>query len=318
VSLDREIALLSSSQHGAFSRRQALELGASNDQILRRLESGLWLALDRGTYALESSPPTWHRTVMAAVLSKNRALATGATAGHLHGLPDCRQSTPEITVPFSGNARSALARVRRRVDHSAIESVSVSGIPVSSVAETLFDLARLMRRRRLERAIDHALVHDLVAVDDLGRVLDRVDGSRLKGTVAFRESIAGLNDGHVPTDSYLEHLMLEILDRPDIPAVEQQVRLPWWEELPHRVDAVIPAWRLILEADGRAFHTKREDFERDRQRDNLAAVHGYRVMRFTYDMLTGSPDEVLRLVREAGRVPQPQTRVSAVGDLRPF
>lgn len=71
--------------------------------------------------------------------------------------------------------------------------------------------------------------------------------------------------------------------------------------MPHRVDAVIPDWNLILEADGRAFHTKRADFERDRQRDNLAAAHGYRVMRFTHRALTQDPAAVLQLVLNAGQ-----------------
>lgn len=207
MNLDRRIAHLSAEQHGAFSRRQALGLGASSDQIERRLESGLWVVLDRGTYVLESSVASWHRTVMAAVLSKTRALASGMTAGHLHRLPDCCRREPEITVPYTGSARSALARLRRRTDFAAIEPASVACIPVSSVAETLFDLARIMRPSRLRRAIDHALAHDLVTVDELETLLGRIEGSRLKGTVAFRESVMELGEGYVPTDSDLEHLM---------------------------------------------------------------------------------------------------------------
>ena len=70
--------------------------------------------------------------------------------------------------------------------------------------------------------------------------------------------------------------------------------------MPHRVDAVIEEWRLILEADGRTFHTKHSDFERDRERDNLAVAHGYRVMRFTYRALNSDPAAALRLVLGAG------------------
>lgn len=279
-----------------------MELGASFSQMRRRVSSGLWVVLDQGTYALDSSRETWHRAVMAAVLSKNRAVASGFTAGHLHGLPDCWKTTPEITVPFTGNARSPLATVRRRSDFEALDRALVAGIPVSSVAETLFDLARRWRRPRLERAIDHALVRAMVSADELNTVLDRVNGSRLKGTVVFRGAIAELSDDYVPTESQLEHLLFDVLNEPDIPTIERQVSLDWWEQLPHRVDGLIVSWRLILEADGRTFHSKRDDFERDRQRDNLAAAHGYRVMRFTHQMLTDDPDEVLRLVREAGRV----------------
>ncbi len=91
-------------------------------------------------------------------------------------------------------------------------------------------------------------------------------------------------------------------------------RSAWWPALPHRVDAVIPEWRLILEADGRAFHTKRADFERDRQRDNLAAAQGYRVMRFTYRALTKDPAGVLQLVLNAGQHRSLASVVRAWGD----
>lgn len=302
VNLDRRIALIAGSQHGAFNHRQAAAAGASRDQIKRRLESGEWTALDRGTYGLESSAATWHREVIAAVLSKNRAFASGFTAGRLHRLPDCWNSTPEITIPFTGSARSAIARVRRRSDFTAIEVTMVDGIPVSSVPETVFDLARVMRPGRLRRVIDHALALDHATVDDLRGVLTRVEGSRLKGTVAFRESIAELSDDYVPSQTALERLLFDALEGHGLPPIDRQVSMPWWDRLPHRVDAVIHDWRLILEADGRAYHTKRDDFERDRERDNLAVAHGYRVMRFTWRMLTDGPEQVLRLVREAGRV----------------
>ena len=128
-----------------------------------------------------------------------------------------------------------------------------------------------------------------------------ISGSRLTGTKAFRETIAGLTDDYVPTESEFERMLLRAIDDPRVPNVNRQARLAWWPVLPHRVDAVIPEWNLILEADGRAFHTKRADFERDRQRDNLAAVHGYRVMRFTYRALTQDPAAVLQLVFNAGQ-----------------
>lgn len=238
---------------------------------------------------------------MGSVLGRNRAIASGATAAALHDLPGFRQGWPELSVPHTGSARSELATVHRRVDFTAIATTVVDGIPVSTVAETLFDIALRAHPARLRRAIDHALVKDLTTVAELHDVLDRIDGSRLKGTVAFREAVVDLDGSYVPTQSETEQLLAAALDDPRVPPIERQAHLSWWDELPHRVDAVIMDWRLILEADGRTYHTKREDFERDRQRDNLAAAHGYRVMRFTYAMLRDDPGRVLEMVLRAGR-----------------
>jgi very-short-patch-repair endonuclease len=56
-------------------------------------------------------------------------------------------------------------------------------------------------------------------------------------------------------------------------------------------------WRLIVEADGRCWHTRIDDFERDRWRDNVATTHGYDVLRFTYRQLTAGREEALALLQ---------------------
>ena len=68
------------------------------------------------------------------------------------------------------------------------------------------------------------------------------------------------------------------------------------------VDVYIPVWRLIIEADGRRWHTRVADFERDRRRDNHATANGYAVLRFTYRMLRDSPDQCFSLIVQTGRV----------------
>lgn len=299
-SLDASIAILARDQHGCFNGRQVAALGATRTQVARRLEAGVWLAPDRGVYALTSSAPSWHRDVMAAVLGRTRAIASGSTAAALHGLPGFHDGYPELSVPTTGSARSALATIRRRVDYSAIDTTAVDRIPTASVAETLFDIAYRSHPFRLRRAVDHALVRGLTTADELHAVLDRIAGSRLKGTPAFREVLEGIDERYVPTESDTELLLAQALNDPRVPPVSWQVRLSWWEELPHRVDAFIDDWRLVIEADGRTYHTKREDFERDRQRDNLAAAHGYRVLRFTYAMLRDQAEKVLGTVLRAG------------------
>jgi very-short-patch-repair endonuclease len=288
--LDLAVSVIARPQYGTFNHRQVIDAGGTDRQIAHRLETGEWIALDRGVYALASAPATWRRQVMAAVLSKNRAIATGSAAGVLH----------EISVPHSGSAKSALAVVRRRSDFTAIGRVRLGRLTAASVAETLFDLSRAMSPMNLEGSLDDCLARDAVTPDELRAVLDRIDGPRLKGTKAFLEALQGLSNSYVPTESELERMLFRAINDPRVPPVVRQAQLPWWPILPHRVDAVIQAWYLILEADGRTYHTKRKAFERDRQRDNLAVAHGYRVMRFTYRALSTDPGEVLRLVLGAG------------------
>jgi very-short-patch-repair endonuclease len=59
--------------------------------------------------------------------------------------------------------------------------------------------------------------------------------------------------------------------------VRQQVRVPGVG----RVDMVVSD-RLVIEVDGRAYHSDPAAFERDRRRDALLVARGYVVLRFSY------------------------------------
>jgi very-short-patch-repair endonuclease len=308
MNADRLIARMANRQHGVFSHRQAVAVGFTRRQIGRRRSSGAWISLTHGVYALDSAPATWHRQVMAAVLSKNRARASGMTAGALHEIANCRKGKPEIAVPSTGNADSRIATVRRRSSFSNLGLVLIDHIPTTDIPNTLFDLATHLSPAHLRRAIDDCLVRGKVTAEDLHSMLERHDGCRLAGTVAFREAIADITDAYIPTESDLELLLVTVLDDPRVPELSLQARLPWWRELPHRIDAFIRPWSLIIEGDGRPFHTKRADFENDRKRDNLAVANGYRVLRFTYRMLDGDPAGVLQTVLRAGNA---ETRPNA-------
>jgi very-short-patch-repair endonuclease len=65
-----------------------------------------------------------------------------------------------------------------------------------------------------------------------------------------------------------------------------------------RVDFVYPDARLIVEVDGRRFHGP-ETFESDRRRDNAAQLVGWRVLRFTWRMVTEQPEYVVSSIRRA-------------------
>ena len=66
-------------------------------------------------------------------------------------------------------------------------------------------------------------------------------------------------------------------------------------------DVLFPEHRIVIEVDGRAFHSDATAFERDRERQNLLVLHGYRVLRFTWRMIADNPEAVLATIRRALR-----------------
>jgi len=64
-----------------------------------------------------------------------------------------------------------------------------------------------------------------------------------------------------------------------------------------RIDIAFVAERLCVELDGWQWHAKHlEDFKRDRRRQNLLVIHGWRVLRFTADDIHNDLDGCLNLI----------------------
>lgn len=64
-------------------------------------------------------------------------------------------------------------------------------------------------------------------------------------------------------------------------------------------DVWFPEHRLVLEVDGEAVHSTHEQFEADRERQNLLVLGNLRVLRFTWTAITTQPGHVVATVRVA-------------------
>lgn len=88
--------------------------------------------------------------------------------------------------------------------------------------------------------------------------------------------------------------MLAVIDAAGIPAPRFNTLLHGFE-----VNLLWSAQRLVVEADGRAFHASDAAIERDRRRDAILAANGYRVLRFTWSQVTRRPAEAVAAISTA-------------------
>lgn len=280
---DRALDEYAARQYGVFSLAQARRAGLTDRMVEHRTETGAWVRLTPGVYALASAPPRWERQMAAALLSRPGSIVGGASAAHLHRLEGYGPGRPVILAPLEANPRSELARVIRTRSFEDMGTVRIRGFPVSDLAETLVSIAGEAGEPRLERILDDALAAGALTLDQLmatiGRRRSRPGMRTLRRLAELR-----LPDAYQPPTTELERLLYRLLDHPGIPPVSRQEPLGIAAH-PMTVDAFIPAWRLIVEADGRRWHTRKADFERDRARDNAATANGLAVLRFTYRML---------------------------------
>lgn len=267
--------------------------------LRRRLAHGTLLQLAPNVWALPGNPPTWQRQYKAAELSVPGAALCGRSAALVHGIDGFHVVRPTIVVPYGANARHAIADVRRGRD---VPTTVVDAIRVTTVAQTLFDLLGCCPLATVERAVDGALLERAVRVRSLVERAVAMGQARRPHVATWRALVDERSSaGWFPTESQLESALDSVLRRmPASVQVLRQATPPWWTRGEHRVDAYLPAWSLVVEADGRRWHGRAVDFDRDRWRDNLAVANGHSVLRFTHTHLTCRPDDVLSLLLAAG------------------
>lgn len=289
--LARAIEALARRQHGAFNRTQARDLGASTSQIDRRLLSGAWIRLAPSVYALPGNPPTFERQCMAATLGEPMAWISGPTAAVLHRFDGFRAGRIEMTVPSEASHRRSLAVLRRS---ATFDATKIDRIPVGTVEQTICDLGSSLSPVRLAEVVDSVLSSRRTTVERLATRFDALPSGTRSRLVALRRVLGDRSaDAYVPPTTALEGALYQVLDHRLLPSYERQPALPWRPDAPQRADSLITGWRLFVEADGRAWHSRVADFERDRRRDRDALAHGYEVARYTYDELVVDPRSVL-------------------------
>ena len=288
-------------QHGLVTKAQATAYGASPDMIYRCVAAGSWVRLAPGLWRLRSAPVTWKQTLMAATLSRSDAIISGLPAASLNGFDAYdRQYEPEITVPYSASGRSRLAKVRRSIHFHAMRRITIDAVSHTDGPETIFRLANHAPPFRINRMLDQVMQADPNAAEVLGEIYLRHQGERMRGIRKLRPLLLErLDDAEPRTESELEGMLDLLLADADVPAFERQAPFEW-DTVRGRVDRFIPAWRLIVEADGRRWHSRSDAFEHDRERDNQATARGYGVLRFTWRMLTVERDRCRTLLIEAG------------------
>ncbi|MEA1904257.1 MAG: type IV toxin-antitoxin system AbiEi family antitoxin domain-containing protein [Actinomycetota bacterium] len=297
---DRPLDELAARQYGVFSIAQARSVGMTSTMIETRVKNGAWVRLAPSVYALASAPPKWERQMAAALLNRPGAIVAGRSAAYLHEFIGFRPGRPVIMVGKTGNSRSSLAKVIRCQGFDTVRRVRIRGFEVTDSAETVLGIARDLSLDRLEAVVDNEIAAGRLLVDDLERVSRLRSGA--PGVVKVRSIWDERRaDAYEPPVNELERLLHRLLDRPGVAPYQKQAPFAF-KRVRMTVDSYIPAWRLIVEADGRRWHTRKADIERDRRRDNEATAHGFAVLRFTYAMLTQEPANCFDTLMQTGAV----------------
>jgi putative AbiEi antitoxin of type IV toxin-antitoxin system len=262
---------MAGSTHGVVTRGQLLRAGITRRQIAARMRSGTLLREYPGVYRVGHRARSTEATYLAAVLAGgDGALLCGRAAAHLLGL--IRGEAPAAEVITTTERRLEGIKTYRTRHLNAQDRAVCRGIPVTSVARTLVDLAAVLSEEALARACHEAGVRYGLTPNAVAGVLAR--RPRAKGARTLRRII----EGEVQvTLSKLESRFVKILR-------EQRFPLPLTNRPAggRRVDCRWPEFQLTVELDSYRFHNTRYAWEQDRRREREARARGDDFRRYTY------------------------------------
>jgi hypothetical protein len=207
-----------------------------------------------------------------------------------------KNAAVSVTVPVGVRLRP---HPRRRVFRTGLvagDVTEVTGLPVTTLLRTAYDLGRQVSRREAIVALDAMCGRRLVRLADLAAYTDRHDGGLGAGRLRERlDLVDALAESPMET-----RLRLLLVDAGLPPATSQHTVFDRTGQFVGRVDLAYPKWRIAIEYEG-DHHREQRQFRRDVARLNALREAGWVVLRFTVDDVLRRPADVVRQVSNALR-----------------
>lgn len=266
-----------------FTRRRLRAEGWDDAAVGRALRSGRLIRVARDRFA-EPGPVGLEEIVAAP--GSGVALC-GGSAARAWGLP---WSGDSVSVLLPRGARrpslSPAVCVRTTRHWAAVER---DGVLVTDLPSTLRDVAAELPLQEAVPVLDAGLRAGV----ELNELLEPLAGAA-PGRRRARRAI-GLADGRA--ESPLESLLRLTLALAGLPPADLQHVIREDGRFAARVDLWYPG--LVVEADGFEFHSRREEYRRDRRKGQVFARLGLLAMRFSWEDVMGGPDTTVASVRAA-------------------
>ena len=269
---------------GLIVRRRYRNLSHSIDHLVKQ---GRLVAVLPGVYAYAEHGHLLPTRARAAMQVCPTGVITLHAAAQLSFWPELAVSEVVCADPRRRVGQRGMTFTRRRVPESLISERL--GIRITTPALTALDLCESLGGDGIDRAL-RARVVDLAALNTALDLTPDRPGNHLR-----RELVADSRD---EPWSHPERLFHRILRGGGLTGwvTNHLVRI---EGRAFYLDVAFPEQLVAVEIDGRAHHSSPVAFEHDRWRQNELVLTGWRVLRFTWQMVTADPEGVLAAVRQA-------------------
>lgn len=283
------------SNEGVITRREALALGMSERTLDRRLDEGILVKIATAVYALPGVFEAESSTLAAATRGLG-AVVSHQAAARLHGVTVAGPRLV-VSVPHRRTHLFTDVVVHQLTDIREVDVSGADGLPITTPCRTVLDLAAVLSLTQLGRAMDRFATKGLATFDQMSHVLGELGRKGKPGVVRLRRALEPRLSSQGNSESDLESRLLEVIRLSGLPEPQSQHRPNWLKHVNGRVDLAYPESNLVVEGDSREWHGDEYTFQADRERDNLAQLAGWRILRFTWHDVTRKPDYVVSSIR---------------------
>lgn len=291
------IAERASSQLGLITYEQLDDIGVTTRQRRTMIGSGAWQRRGRRVLADASAPDTDEQRLLAGTLDVGReAGVTATSAAWLVGVQGFAPRPVHVLTTRGGNHRPANAVLHETFWLPPHHLQVVRGVPCVSHERLVFELASLVRPKRLRRIADWIKSARGMSYDSMALTASELWRRGKPGSAEMRLLVDERLPGYVPPASELEASFRDLCDRFGLPQGVRQLNAGG-DAWIGRVDVAFAAARLLVELDSRQWHDTSTAFEDDRERTNALVLAGWRVVRITWRMIHDEPERVASLLR---------------------
>jgi hypothetical protein len=295
----QDFEVLERARHNVITLDELRALGLSDSAIARRVRAGRLHRRHPEVFAAGRPDLPLDGAFLAAVL----ACGPRAKLGLLSALRkfDLRGGGTyriDVIAPRSIKPKKGI-RLHRPRSLDDLESTEVDGIPITTVAQTLLDVAAPAHRLNMGKLLHNAIVNELFDLNAIARVLAR--NPTAPGALRLAEALTE----EVPfTRSDLEDAALALFRSFSVPKPDSTNA---WVSDGEQLVEVDFVWRdhgLVVEVDGWRYHRSRWRRRQDAAKTAALQAQGWKVLRFSEFEVTGTPAAVATTVLAAMHGPR--------------
>jgi len=277
---------------------QATRAGAHRTTIARMASRGVLEEVEPGVYGRAGVELTWERRLLAVLLSAGPpAMASHRSVARLLAIETYEAAPLEISVRSKRRRRWEGVIVHESRDLTYVPPIHLAGIPCTPPRRLAVDIGAVLGPTAYTTIIRQLRRDHGVSWKQLAAILELHSKRGRDGCGPLRRQLERYYGVDGIPDSTLEQLLLDHLIDAAFPLPTCQHEVPSGGERPYRIDFAYPDVLLAIEIDG-PHHRLPEVMARDRRRDAHLESLGWRVIRIPEEVLTYTPEVVLRRIRD--------------------